>query len=139
MAGAYQRGLDRPQLHLDLADDAGQAHAAGRGPESLGLQFRRTAQTRAVGQQQLDLAHTVGKRAVDVVALAVHVCRNTAAQRDEAGAGRGTGEPAGGNADFKQFGQGRPRLGADYAADGIEAPPRLRWRRRHRRGPGHGR
>ena len=92
-----QRRLDRDEVEGRVEDHAGEAHAAGGGPEDLGGLGGRDRQHVAAAGEQRERVHVAAERAVDVVALAVDVRGDRAADGDVPRARGDRDEPAAGS------------------------------------------
>ena len=104
----------------DLEDVAGEAHAAQRGEEQLGVLLARALDDVAARHAQLERHDVLADRAGHVVVLAVDVARDHAAQGDEPGARRDGDEPVLGQEGVGEGLKADAGLGAEHACVAIE-------------------
>ena len=111
--------LDGDELHRDLGNETGEAHAADGGPEKIGVTARRDLKY-STRSYQSEAQHVLAKGAIDVVIFAVHVSGHCARQGDLARAGSHGYEPALRHGDAQQVIKGESRTGGNHPGGGIK-------------------
>jgi hypothetical protein len=122
---------DRHEGEGDVEDHAGQPHAAGGGPEQLGVLVGADLDG-AARRAQAQRPDVGGEGAVAVVVLAVDVRGDGAADGDVAGAGGDGHEPALGHGEAEEVVEAQAGLGGDDPGAAVEGQHLA-----HARGVGH--